>query len=251
MQVINRKGEVFNVDGDVVPDGCSLRTNVFMLDSGLDDTQREIGRRFSRPRARVCDAIGRTAGHRPGFLLMDTSSGVQDAAEGAREIRKRQLSDSWRQPMNDGPALARAHAAALHGMAADLEQTAEEETGEDAKRASAFTTKWTGAFEADDAEPNHPQPDSDAEYQASKVAASNRWKTSTARSAENYPDDDVRQAVKLAKVLNISAPYTRTMTTPDLAGQAVERELRQKHDAITDAAIASRETELSNAWRTP
>jgi hypothetical protein len=99
MQVINRKGEVFNVDGDVVPDGCSLRTNIFMLDSGLDDTQREIARSFSRP-ALVVDAIGRACGNRPGFLLMDTST-MRDAAEAARATRKKLLADAWRTPMSD------------------------------------------------------------------------------------------------------------------------------------------------------
>jgi hypothetical protein len=94
MQVINRKGELFNVDGDVVPDGCSLRTNIFMLDSGLDDTQREIARSFSRP-AQITDAIGRVAGHRPGFLLTNKST-RRDAAEAARATRKKLLSDAWR-----------------------------------------------------------------------------------------------------------------------------------------------------------
>jgi hypothetical protein len=87
MQVINRKGEVFHVDGDVVPDGCSLRTSVMLMDS----VQQEIARRFSRP-VRVVDAIGRPCGHRPGHAFVSTSSGeLRDAAIDARDIAYAEL----------------------------------------------------------------------------------------------------------------------------------------------------------------
>ena len=108
MQVINRKGEVFQVDGDEVPDGCGLRTSVMLLDS----VQQEISRSFSRT-ARVCDAIGRTAGHRPGFLLMDTSnSELRDASDvrdmAYAELEKRSAA-AWRTPVADvGNAATRA-----------------------------------------------------------------------------------------------------------------------------------------------
>jgi len=98
MQVINRKGEMFNVDGDEVPDGCGLRTNIFMLDSGLDDTQREIARSFSRQR--FTDGIGRS--HQPGHRFINTtSSGVlQDAALDARDMAyaelEKRLAAAWR-----------------------------------------------------------------------------------------------------------------------------------------------------------
>jgi hypothetical protein len=148
MQVINRKGELFNVDGDVVPDGCSLRTNIFMLDSGLDDTQREIARSYSQ-RDQIVDAIGRTAGHRPGFLLMNMSSGRQDAADD-RTIRKRQLSDAWHTPMSD----------ALNEQGGAWEPT-----------------------RTPDLVPFKPEPDADAAgilsaaYLAEKVRVSNAWRS--------------------------------------------------------------------------
>jgi hypothetical protein len=96
MQVVNRKGELFNVDGDIVPDGCSLRTSVFMLD-GLDDTQREIARSFSRP-AQIVDAIGRPCGNRPGHAFITSSGILEDAASAAsdaREAYRKRMCDAW------------------------------------------------------------------------------------------------------------------------------------------------------------
>lgn len=93
MQVINRKGELFNVDGDEVPDGCGISTSMMLMD-GLDDTQREIARSYSRP-VHFTDALGRAnqPGHR--FINSGELHDVADAAE-EREIRKRKISDAWR-----------------------------------------------------------------------------------------------------------------------------------------------------------
>jgi hypothetical protein len=159
MQVVNRKGEVFNVDGDEVPDGCSLRTNIFMLDSGLDDLQREIARSFSRP-AQVVDAIGRRSGNRPGHAFVSTSSGVmQDAArdEAYAELVNRS-SKSWRTPTAD----------ALNEIG------------------GAWTPKPTP-----DLIPFRPSPDVDAagvrsdSYKAAVARASNAWKTPAGMSGNS------------------------------------------------------------------
>jgi len=92
MQVINRKGETFHVDGDEVPDGCGISAKMMLMD-GLDDTQREIARSYSRP-AQITDALGRA--NQPGHRFLNiTSSDMRDAAE-EREIRKRKISDAWR-----------------------------------------------------------------------------------------------------------------------------------------------------------
>jgi hypothetical protein len=90
MQVINRKGELFNVDGDIVPDGCSLKTSIMLMDS----MQREVATHYA-PKAHIVDAIGRPCGNRPGFLLTNKST-MRDAAEAARATRKKLLSDAWR-----------------------------------------------------------------------------------------------------------------------------------------------------------
>jgi hypothetical protein len=87
---VNQKGAIIYTDSDIVPEGCGITTKMMMLDC-LDDTQREIATRYGR-RAQVVDAIGRTAGHRPGFRLMDTSSGeLRDAAIDTREIAYAEL----------------------------------------------------------------------------------------------------------------------------------------------------------------
>jgi hypothetical protein len=216
---------------------------MMLLDGGLDELQREIA--GASRQVRFTDGIGRS--HQPGFRLA-TSGEMHDAAEtaeGAREIRKRVLQDAWRTNM--------AHAAALKSVASDIEGHAQEEADRedaDATAAKTFTKKWQGAFEADDAGPDHPQPDSDAAYQASKIVASNRWKTNTARVAENYDPDLVRRAAKFATVLNVAKPYERTMTA-NLAVQASERELaaRKSHDAITTDAISAMTERAENAWR--
>jgi hypothetical protein len=96
-QFVNTKGEIIDTDSDIVPDGCGITTKMMMLD-GLDDTQREIATRYGR-RAQVVDAIGRTAGYRPGFLLMDTSSGeLRDAVIDARDMLMLNLRKDRRQP---------------------------------------------------------------------------------------------------------------------------------------------------------
>jgi hypothetical protein len=124
MQVINRKGELFNVDGDVVPDGCSLRTNIFMLDSGLDDVQREIAG-TSRP-VHFTDGIGRS--HQPGHRFIN-SGVLQDAADAASaaidardmayaELEKRSAA-AWRTPVAD---VCNAATRAVERQAADTGQ---------------------------------------------------------------------------------------------------------------------------------
>ena len=62
-------------DDSILKDGESLHVPVFLLDS----LGQSVARHYARP-AQVVDAIGRVAGHRPGFLLMDTSSDMRDAA---------------------------------------------------------------------------------------------------------------------------------------------------------------------------
>jgi hypothetical protein len=89
-QFINSRGEIIDTEDGVCPDGYGLRTNIFMLDHGLDDTQREIARSYSRP-AQITDRS-----HQPGFRLANAASNMQDAASAARATRKKLLSDAWR-----------------------------------------------------------------------------------------------------------------------------------------------------------
>jgi hypothetical protein len=88
---INTKGEIFDTDSDICPDGCGISAKMMLMD-GLDGVQREIARSYSRP-AQITDRS-----HQPGFRLANASSDMRDAAVAAddRAIRKRQLSDAWR-----------------------------------------------------------------------------------------------------------------------------------------------------------
>jgi hypothetical protein len=77
IQFVNSRGEIIDTDSEICPDGCGITTSMMLMDGGLDDTQREIARSFSRP-VHFTDALGRS--HQPGHRY-DRSSGIlQDAA---------------------------------------------------------------------------------------------------------------------------------------------------------------------------
>jgi hypothetical protein len=90
----NARGEIVVTDSDVCPPGHSVRANVMILD-GLDDTQREIARSYSR--SRLVDAYGNTAsvGHRPGHVY---DAGADDRCDQAYDDMTTRLSDAWRSP---------------------------------------------------------------------------------------------------------------------------------------------------------
>jgi hypothetical protein len=87
---INAKGEIFDADSDICPDGCGITTSMMLLDG----TQQAVRAHYSRP-AQIVDAIGRPCGNRPGHAFMSTST-MRDAAEAARATRKKLLADAWR-----------------------------------------------------------------------------------------------------------------------------------------------------------
>jgi hypothetical protein len=109
-QFVNSRGQVIDTDSDICPDGCGITTSIMMMD-GLDDTQREIARSFSRQR--FTDGIGRS--HQPGHRFINTTSSgeLRDAAIDARdmayaELEKRSAA-AWRTPVADvGNAATRA-----------------------------------------------------------------------------------------------------------------------------------------------
>ena len=78
-------------DDDILKDGEHVRVPMMLCDG----FQRDVAQHYARP-AQITDAIGRTAGHRPGFLLTDTST-MRDAAEAARTTRNKLLADAWRE----------------------------------------------------------------------------------------------------------------------------------------------------------
>jgi hypothetical protein len=85
---------------DILKDGEHVRVPMMLCDG----FQRDVAQYYAQP-ARVCDAIGRTAGHRPGFLLMDTSnSELHDAIDARDEayagLEKRSAA-AWRTPVAD------------------------------------------------------------------------------------------------------------------------------------------------------
>jgi hypothetical protein len=115
-------------EGDeIVKDGEHVRVPMMLCDG----FQRDVAQYYAQP-ARVCDAIGRTAGHRPGFLLMDTSNSELRDASDARdmayaELEKRSAA-AWR---------SMARVAALVTSASGVRQAAD--TGQaELARDSAF-----------------------------------------------------------------------------------------------------------------
>ena len=106
-QYVNRKGETIYTDSDIVPDGCSIRTSVMLMDS-LDDVQREIAG-TSRP-VHFTDALGRS--HQPGHRLINTTpNNLRDAAIDARDVAYAELEKRSAAAWRTNVAVAQTNAA--------------------------------------------------------------------------------------------------------------------------------------------
>ena len=89
IKYVNQKGElVFSEDG-IVPDGCSVRVPLLLMDS----FQRAIAVQ-STPL--LIDAWGAPAGHRPGYVFAPTST--NDARVTAYANESKRLQNAWRSP---------------------------------------------------------------------------------------------------------------------------------------------------------